>query len=227
MGSAQTGPGLSRGHIISFRTGLGHGQLLAGLVWHHSVARRIDHGRGGRAGHRGAARCGFGDLRERSGASRRKAPDQTLHRIHFRDSIGRARIFRNRRCGRGGARVVAIVDHAMGAVLSDQRTAQCFYGGLFARAHGGADNFHARGRRAAQCPARIQGSLLRAGREPAANDRARARAGVAFRNYLRDLARARPRHRRDHGGVALRAGIALPFPISPRASARFSNRSTP
>ena len=64
----------------------------------------------------------------------------------------------------------------LGAVLSDQRAAEHFHCRLPARAHGGADDFHSRGRCAPQCAARIQGSFLRARREPPPDDRADPRS---------------------------------------------------
>ena len=112
------------------------------------------------------------------------------------------------------------------SVFPDQRTAEYFHGRLPARAHGGADNFHALGRRVAQRPARFQGGFLRAGRESPSNHRARAGAGIALRNCLRGAARARPRHRRDDGGAALRGKSHRHSRFLARASAPCFSRST-
>ena len=79
-----------------------------------------------------------------------------------------------------------------------------FTAGSPPRPDGGTDHFHPLGRRAAQRAARLQGSFLRARREPPPDDRPYSRAGVAFRNHLRHPARLRPRHRRDDGRAALR-----------------------
>ena len=155
MEPGRAGPGLSRYHFVSFWHELDHGELLAGLVRNHSVAGRLDHGRGGRASHRRSAGSLFGDLRKRSRRSRRESFDQTVHRIHFRDSFCCSRIFRDRRRWPGGAGVFADAVHEMGAILPNQRTPQCFYGGRITRADGGADDFHFGGRCIEKCSARI------------------------------------------------------------------------
>ena len=56
----------------------------------------------------------------------------------------------------------------------------------------------------AQCASRFQGSFLRFGRESASDDRARARARGVVGDRVGSVARARPRHRRNNGGAALR-----------------------
>ena len=114
-----------------------------------------------------AARRRLSDLRERDRFASREKADQALHRIHLRDPVRRARIFRHRRRRASGAGRFAIVLFQMGLIFPDQRAAEHFYRGMSARAHGGADDFHPFGRCPAQCPARFQGGLLRLGREPA------------------------------------------------------------
>ena len=212
---------------LPLRKGLGNSKFLAGLVRRYSTAGRFDSGVDGRLVDRGSLRSFGRDLRERSGGARRKEPDQTLHRIYLRDSIGRARFFRHRRSGRGGASSFARFVHELGAIFPDQRALECFHRRLLARAHGRANHFHARRGCAAQRAARFQGSFLCARRQSAADHCACARSGVALRNYLRHLARTRPRHRRNDGGAAYAREIASRFRISPRGSAHSFSPSIP
>ena len=102
-----------------------------------------------------------------------------------------------------------------------------FTAGLSARPHGGADDLHPGGRCPAQCPARVQGGLLRVGREPAPNDRSRPRARLAVRHRLGCSPRAWPRHRRNHGRAALRRKPDRHSRFHARAWARSFSRSTP
>ncbi len=151
-----------------------------------------------------SARGLLGDLCKRSSRPSRENADQTVHRIYFRNSFGRARIFWHRCGGTSDPGALADAVHEMGARLSNQRTAECFYRGRASRVDGGADNFHFGGRCVTQCAARIQRSVLCAGRESPSDYRARARAGVVVRNYFGGFARTRPGDRRNDGGLALR-----------------------
>ena len=65
--------------LISFRPRMDHRELLAGLVWDHSVARRIGHGLDRRISDCRSAWSRVRDLRERNRIARREAVDQALH----------------------------------------------------------------------------------------------------------------------------------------------------
>ena len=103
VGSRYLGAGLPRGHQLSFRSRLDHGELLAGLVRNHSAAPRVDHGFDRRACHRRAPRGCRRYLRKRNRVPCRKTVNQTVHRIHRCNSIGRAWVFWHRRCWRNDA----------------------------------------------------------------------------------------------------------------------------
>jgi hypothetical protein len=137
-------------------------------------------------------------------ASPIEKPDQTVHRIHFGDPVGRAGFLRDCCAWRNHTRYLTRLVHAMGAVLSNQRAPECFHGGLFARLDGCAYDFYSRRRRASQCASRFQGSFVCTGGKSAPDDPARARAGFVVWDRFCSVARTWPRDRRNDGGAALR-----------------------
>src|SRR5436190_18563094 len=78
MVRGRTDPVVSVAQLVSFRTRMGDGEFLAGLVRDRAVARRFRDGFDGCPRNRGAAGGGFGDLRERSRFPPRETIDQAL-----------------------------------------------------------------------------------------------------------------------------------------------------
>ena len=155
MVARRSHPVVSLDQLVPLRPRMGDGKFLAGLVRHRSIVSRLHSRFRRRIDDRCAVRRRLGDLRERSRVLNRATPHQAVHRIHFRNPIGCARIFRHCRGRASHPDRIAIVVLKMGLVFSDQRAAKYFHGRLPPRAHGRADDFHVGGRRASQRAARF------------------------------------------------------------------------
>src|SRR5438067_13898002 len=83
MVRGRTDPVVSVAQLVPFRSRMGDGEFLAGLVRDRAATGRFRDGFDRRPGDRGAAWGGLGDLRERSRFPPRETIDQTLHRIHL------------------------------------------------------------------------------------------------------------------------------------------------
>ena len=195
---------------------------------HRPAVRRLAAGLGHRARHRGAAGRLGGDLcqrdrrrrRRRTSSSRTSSSSPRFRRSCSASSASRCSV---RRCA--GSRRCPWLSLVPG--LSDERAAELADRRLPARAHGCADDLLARRGRAEQRAQAFQGSLLRAGRESLSDHRAHPRARFALRHHLRDPARLRAGHRRDHGRAALRGQPHRHSRFHARASAPSSSRCIP
>jgi hypothetical protein len=182
-------------HGIFVWARLDHSQFLAGLVRHPAIVGRLDHGLCGRTNLRSPDwRC-RGDLRERNRGARREAPDQTLHRIHCRDSVGCVGIFRHCRRRRGDSRCLAVALAELDFFFPDQRTPECVHRRNAPRVDGHPDNLHAFRRCTTERAPQLQGGILCTRRKSPSDHRTGTGAGVSLRNNFGDFARVRPGYR--------------------------------